>query len=161
MSEINYEEIVAKYIKRAEDFIKRYGRIFKMMTDSTITSFEVNASLVEWNQIVPEITTESIRKSNELIKINIAYQDWYDHKFIESKQKVMSEQIGKSTKPSQKEIETQLRIDNKEDYKKWQYKIMLAQSDYDLIDRIRKDFYQVASNLQNINYSLNAERKSI
>ena len=155
------DEVVVNYIKKAEDFIDKYGKIFKMMSDTTITSYEVNHSLIEWNMVASEITKELVRKTANNQKLKIEYELWNDKKFIEAKRKVSEEQTGKSTIPNLTEIQTQVRIDNEVEYREWQYKLMLSQSDVDLIDKIRKDFYQVADNLKNINFSLNAERKSI
>lgn len=100
-------------------YLKEIGQYIE---NGVITVEKINEALANYFTISSWLTTvlESIEKENNKIKTD--YKVWYSKKFIETKNN-MSVNLGKSLKLSQGEIEYQMIVDNKEEYKEWQNKL--------------------------------------
>ena len=67
---------------------------------------------------------ESVEIENNNLKTE--YNIWESEKFVEVKNR-LSEGMSKSLKLSQGEIDAQMIVDNKEEYKEWKFKLQMAE----------------------------------
>lgn len=87
------------------------------------------ASTSSWLISMLEIT------DTELHTLEMEYEIWESEKLVETKLK-LQEGLAKSLKLSQGEINSQMIVDNKVDYKSWKFKLQMAERRADFYHRL-------------------------
>jgi hypothetical protein len=117
------------------DFVQTNVQLLKdsanLIKEDTILPYRINACIAQYVEVALMLNSEYQRKKWEHKELTREYAKWWDKKFLMARDKLNSERTS-SKFASQKEIESQTRVDNESEYEEWQEKLdaCVAQSDF-------------------------------
>jgi len=148
------------YLKYVSDTISKYRNYYKLINNNEINPIDINKCLANYMEVLYILTSEYQRVKTELLDIQNEFDKWYDNKFVEIRLRMESEN-DKNTKHSLKEIETQLRYDNKDEYYIYQEKIKVADMKVQYYLRILDGWKKFDSILTTLSNNLRMELRAL
>jgi len=142
-----------------EDF-RKYSKLVDTMTNE-VTPFEINSALACYTDVGVALNGEYQRKKIEHNKLLRLFEEWYDEKLVETRKRLQEESTSKSIKASLKEIESELRYNNKEKYYELQEQITEAESSVSFVLRLIDQWKKHSDILINLSQNMRTELRSL
>lgn len=153
--------MIEDYVTYVEETIGKLRNVSKLVHNGDISPQDVNYALGSYLDVSLMLNSEYQRKKIEYLALEREYDDWYDTKFEESKQEVLSEYSDTKIKPSLKEFETRIRNTNKFEYSTWKNKINRAEAEMRFILRLMDDFSKYDRILTTLSQNMRSEMISL
>ncbi len=116
-------KIFREYVTFVKDVIDRYKSMGDLATgtgsDAEVTPRRLNAALANYFTMASGLNAEYQRAKMDHVSAKLAFDRWWDEKFLEAKTTVIREygsQEIRGVKPSVTEYETRARRDNVDEY---------------------------------------------
>lgn len=146
MENITQNELVSNYIIYVKEQIDKYTKYSRLICNDQVHPDDLNSALANYLPINSMLLAEYQRVKVELFQINNNFEAWWDSKFVETRNKLISQTDNKNLKTSLKEIETILKVDCKIEYAEWQNKLKEAELKVSFLRR----YVELYKNFQNI-----------
>lgn len=155
--------MVGNYIAYVDSVIKKFDRMGRVANNAMeVTPQSVNTALALYDSVHDGILAEYQRVKAQHEAMEIEYTLWEDEKLSKAKQKVLEEYSGnKSIKPSVKEFEVQMRLDNKEEWKDWKYRITESDAKERFILRLLEKVNRYDKILTTLSANMRSEMMSL
>jgi len=124
---IEKNELIEKYISYVQEIISKYTKYSKLIDNDQVHPDDLNSALANYLPINSMLLAEYQRVKVELFQVNNNFEAWWDSKFVETRNKLISQIANEKLKISLKEIETILKVDCKIEYAEWQNKLKEAE----------------------------------
>ncbi len=142
-------------------FVEKYGKTSSLIRDDLVSPSELNYALAEYYSIGVMLNSQYQNAKANQFDTDIEFQEWYDKKFEEAKNLVLSDYENTKIKPSLKEFEVRVRTHNAQDYGKWIRKVKNAQIRVRFILR-HLDLYKKFDNiLMTLSHNMRSEMKAL
>lgn len=148
------------YLRYVSDTISKYRDNYKLINNNEINPIDINKCLANYMEVLYILTSEYQRVKAELLDTQNEFDKWYDEKFVKLRISMENEN-DKNTKHSLKEIETQLRYSNKEEYYLYQEKIKVADMKVRYLLRILDGWKKFDSILTTLSNNLRTEMRAL
>ncbi len=157
------EKNLTEYVQFIVQEVDKYKKATVLVDQDAdeVTPKTINTALSNYGTINLMLIAEYNRKKAELRQVEMDYEEWYDKKFSAIRQEMTSKVESKSIKISVKEIETEVRVQNTQEYKEWQAKIFKAEQQVSFFRRMLEMWKKMDSILINISYNMRSEMKSL
>lgn len=156
------ESTVDRYVAFVEKMISEYRKIGDLIDDhNEVTPARVNTALSMYYNISLALIAEYQRQKIKFETLNIEYKEWEDEKFQEAKENVINSYQERKIKPSVKEFETQMRTDNKVEYKRRTLELVEAESRMRFLLRLLNNLNRYDSILTTISYNARSEMRAL
>ena len=160
MQESN-ERLVDDYVAFVTRTSKKYERIGDIATGNEITPDKVNYALSMYYDVCRMLNEEYQRVKVEKTALEIEYDEIYAGWFQEAKTLLVQENASKSTKPSLKEIEQQVKSSHHIEYYEWQRTLAQAEMKCEHYIRMRETLNKFDSILTNLAVNLRSELRAL
>lgn len=156
------ENTIERYVSFVDKMIKEYQKIGDLIDEhNEVTPARVNTALSMYYKISTALIAEYQRQKIKYEALSIEYKEWEDQKFQDAKEKVIDTYQEKKIKPSVKEFETQMRIDNKVEYKQKTLELVEAESKMRFLLRLLENLNRYDSILTTISYNSRSEMRAL
>lgn len=156
------ESTVNRYVAFVEKMISEYRKIGELIDEhNEVTPARVNTALSMYYKISLALISEYQRQKIKYEALNIEYKEWEDEKFQLAKEKVINSYEERKIKPSVKEFETQMRLDNKFEYKQKTLELVEAESRMRFLLRLLDNLNRYDSILTTISYNARSEMRAL
>ena len=147
------------------EFVERQIQEFKALGDLTegdeIPIYKVHYSMSQYYDIALMLNSLYQREKIRLKDLELAYEAWYSDRFTEAKAAVRAENEGKNAKPALKEYEMHIKDAHREDYFRWQRRIIDAECKVDFFLRMRETLNKFDNILCNLAQSMRTELRAL
>lgn len=148
------------YIQYVEATIARYSEAGNLVRNKEVNPTDLNRVLAEFLQTNLTIIAEYQRAKVNKFSVENEYNIWYDQKFMDTRKSLFGENETNS-KISVKEIETQLRVNNKDEYKIWQEKLAEADFKEQFLLRVVEQYKKLDQILVCLSQNLRQEMRTL
>ena len=153
---------IERYVRYVENVVRRFKTIGNLVRLGEVAPDKVNWALSQLYDMSLLLNAEYQRVKSKHQILEDEYQAWYDEKFIEARNAVISfYQQNKSVKPSVKEYEVELRHSNRIEFKDWSLKRRESQAKVDFLLRLRDILHKYDSSLVTLSANMRGEMKAL
>jgi len=115
---MNQTENYINYVMEQIENFKKQARLIDERA-CEVTPYQLNSGLANYTEVGSVLNMEYQRVKIELSTLTAEHLAWYDEKFV-NKRKEMQDNVAKSTKISVREIDSEIRVQFKEEYQSQQ-----------------------------------------
>ena len=126
------EAAFLEYVQKRLDDVKKYSQLGK---DGMLTFFDLNAALMEYQNINLSLIAVHAIARNEYKKAEEAFEDWYAEKYLLIKDLEAPTTRGEKA-PTQKEIEMMVRVKYGNEFKNKKHELNLKECQISLLRRL-------------------------
>ncbi len=152
----NHEQEEAKFFSFVNEQISKMQKYSNIDIDN-LSFDQLNRQLGMYNQIYLALLSLKAFASTELKKVQMEYDLWYASFFTSVRNKLSREVETKAKWPSLKEIDFLVSSENKEEYTKRNYELMLTESRCSFIDSMIKAWEVHSHNLNTLSKNIQTE----
>ena len=118
MDKSNLPAPILNYIIFVENTMAEYKETMQLAKDDHLTPSRLNTALANYMVTGDKLLGMYAVAKAERLAVETNFEEWHDDKFMGVKQKVQAQldKDGKTSKPAVKELETQVRVENKIEY---------------------------------------------
>lgn len=151
---------IERYLAFVNEEIKKFKSSTKLITNDHITPEAINRALGDYQITNATLIAEYQRsKTNEYI-IKAQFEDWWDSKVSEARDRILSSIEGKKY-PAYKEYELVAKKDNEREYREFQDKINVAENETSFLRRLVEAFKKQDNVLVNLSLNMRSELKAL
>lgn len=156
------EQYLEDYVQFVNDHVAKYHEYTELVRDAIeITPEVINTALVNYGKVYDMLIAEYYRKKADLKEVEMGYQEWWDEKFCKVRSDINKYDIAGTKWLSRQEIESEVRNQNRDDYKDWQAKLFKAEQETNFLSRKLEQWKKLDTILINISYNMRSELKSL
>ena len=156
------EQYLVDYIEFVNDHVARYHQYTELVRDAIeITPEVINTALVNYGKVYDMLIAEYYRKKADLKEVQMNYEEWWDDKFCTVRRDINKYDVAGTKWLSKQEIESEVRNQNKEEYKKWQSQLFKAEQESNFLSRKLEQWKKLDNILINISFNMRSELKSL
>lgn len=138
------------YITYVQEQIKSFKKESELIDSSLdeITPSKINTVLANFSNVQLGLFAEFERRKTEQKALKRSFQAWWDEKFVAKRKQLNPQTLPGSKWASKNEIESEVRVDNVQEFNKWQEQI-------DEIDGKVSFLYRLIEEWKSLGYRLN------
>lgn len=154
--------MITRYVSYVEEMIQEYRKIGELINEhNEVTPARVNTALSMYYSVSTALIAEYQRQKIKYETLKIDFQSWEDEKFQLAKEVVLDSYQEKKIKPSVKEFETQMRLDNRVEYRRRSLELVEAESSMRFLLRLVENLNRYDSILTTISYNARSEMRAL
>ena len=159
------EKQIEDYINFVQETTAEFSEIGNLINEDRgeVSPLKLNRALAQFYNISLALNSEYQRQKINHLALTTDYQEWYDNAFVRAKEKVIESYSGgnKTIKPSIKEFETTLRVDNRKEWKEWELKVKTSEAKVRFLLKLRETLNRYDSILTTISYNMRSEMRAL
>jgi hypothetical protein len=151
------------YINFVNEQVEKYKKNLKLIDENVneVTPHMINTALSSYGTINLMLIAEYNRKKTEFRQVEMDYEEWWDEKFSTMRKEMQEGIESKSVKIGMKEVEIEVRVKYKEEYKEWQSKLFKAEQQISFFQRLLDLWKRMDNTLTQISFNMRSELKSL
>jgi len=152
------------YITYVEGQLKKFRRAINVIDrgdTNEVTPMLINRSLATYTQINSTLNAEYQRKKKELLNCKNRYQVWWDEKYVATRRRLNPDSTPKNKWLAKNEIESELRVEYKEDYLKMRDELDDLEMSQRFILRLLGQWESHHKILTTLSYNMQSELKAL
>ena len=130
-----------EYLELVDRVVKKYSDTTKLIHEGAVSPEDLNRALAQYLEVSIVLIGEYEQANVEFTVVKNKYQEWFDEKFVETKNR-MNEGLTGSKKLAVKEYETELRVTFKKEYREWQDKLVVLELKVGFFRRLNESYKQ-------------------
>jgi len=157
----NAETLEESYLEFVEKQIKEFQILGDLTRGDEIPMDKVFFSMSQYYNMALMLNSLYQREKIRLKDLELRYEAWYSDRFAEAKVAVRSQYTGKTFKPALKEFEMFVKEAFKDDYFRWQRRLVDAECKCDFFLRMREILNRYDQILCNLASAMRSELRAL
>jgi len=155
-------EALEEYVKFVNTTVTNYQKSVQLVDKEAdeVTPQMINTALSNYGGVSLMLIAEYNRKKAELRQEQIEYGKWWDEKYSNMRRKMQGE-VPKTTKIAQKEVEIEVRVQNRIEYDTKQACIFEAEQKVSFYLRLLDMWRKMDNILVNISFNMRSELRAL
>lgn len=149
------------YLEFVEKQIKEFQILGDLTRGDEIPMDKVFYSMSQYYNMALMLNSLYQREKIRLKDLELGYEAWYSDRFAEAKAAVRAENSGKNAKPALKEYEMHIKDAFRDDYFRWQRRLVDAECKCDFFLRMRETLNKYDSILTNLAAAMRSELRAL
>lgn len=143
------------FVEKKLEQMHKYSKAVKDVNN--ITFFELNEALANHYDVHTTLVGLYNTAAVELEVIEMQFQEWFDEKYVNKRKSVNSTSISAQKWASAKEIESMVRVENKEEYKQRWTKVIAMRRQVKFIQRLLEGWEGFKFSLQTMSKNMQVQ----
>lgn len=156
------EQNLEEYVEFVNEHVQKYHEYTDIVHEAPeITPEIINTALINYGKVYDMLIAEYYRKKADHKDVEMGYQEWWDDKFCRVRRELNSYDIAGTKWLSKQEIESEVRVQYRDEYKIWQSKLFKAEQEMNFLARKLEQWKKLDNVLVNISLNMRSELKSL
>lgn len=152
------------YFKYVEDHVARYENALRFKrnnSDGDIDPLDFSIHVAEYSSIMSMLVAEENRLLFEQEELKDTFQEWWDECYVSMRRKLNPPDIAGSKWLSKGEIESEVRVEHKEEYREWKHKLNSINARVSYVESLVSMWKKHSEVLNILSYNVQREYSSI